>query len=280
MRCETALCVGVAVLLAAFSPSAAQSPAPDQAPAFEAAMVKPNVANDGNRRAGFQPGGRFVGINVSLGMLIGAAFSTPDAMLPGFQITGGPAWINTDGFDIEAKADGATPPEQLRLMLRTLLQNRFKLQAHVETRQLPIYALVTARPDGRLGPQLRPSPGDCIYGAAANPAGLPRCEERFGPARMKARRFNVAAVTMDAVAARLSSLVARKVINRTKLPGTFDVDVEFSYVTPPLGTPGDQAPDGVSLFTALTEQLGLKLDADRGPVEMLVVDAAERPISD
>jgi uncharacterized protein (TIGR03435 family) len=247
---------------------------------YGAAVLKSNKDNDGQRRAGFQAGGRFIGVNVTVSMLIGAAFSTPDAMWPGFQVTGGPAWINTDGYDVQAKTDGNTPPEDQRLMLRNLLGDRFKLTTHIETRDLPTYSLVLVRTDARLGPQLHPSAGDCIYGNAANPSGLPHCEDRFGEARLKARRLSVAATTMDGLALQLQSRVGRKVVNRTGLPGTFDADLEFNYVTPPATALVDQSADGLSIFTALEDQLGLRLSADHGPVEMLVIDHIERPSED
>lgn len=140
--------------------------------------------------------------------------------------------------------------------------------------------MLLARADGRLGPQLRPSIGDCVYGGAANPNGLPRCEDRFGPARLKARRTSFANITLDVLSQRLASQVGRKIVNRTGLSGAFDVDVEFNYAVPPLTAVPDQAPDGISLFAAMEDQLGLRLVSDRGPVEILVIDHAEHPVVD
>ena len=252
---------------------------------FEAATVKPNGGVDRVRRAGFQPGGRFVGINVSLRMMLGAAYSSPDAMLPNFRIVGGPSWLDTDGFDVEAKAENDAPVSQLRLMLQALLRDRFQLTTHIETQQLPMFTLVVSRSDGRLGPQLRRSAGGCAYAAPAIAAGAANCNDRFGPARSAGLRLTLGDTSMATLAANLASRVGRQVVDGTKLPGRFDVDVEYTAATAaaaagPAAAVGDAPSDGLSLFTALQEQLGLKLQPATGPVDVLVVDHVERLPSD
>ena len=116
-------------------------------PAFEAATLRPNTSGYAGWRLQPQPGGRLTGTNVPAAALIRFAYNLPD-----FQISGGPGWLASDRFDVEAKAEGDPPIDQKRLMLRTLLAERFKLTVHTETRELPIYALVMARSDGRPGP--------------------------------------------------------------------------------------------------------------------------------
>src|ERR1700730_10541459 len=138
-------------------PLAAQSPPiAASGPVFEAASVKPNTSGDARVILVPQPGGRLTGTNVTAAMLIRFAYDLPD-----FQVLGGPTWLNSDRFDVLAKAEGDPSVDQKRWMVRRLLAERFRLTAHTETRALPIYALVMARRDGRMGPQLRPTEADC-----------------------------------------------------------------------------------------------------------------------
>jgi hypothetical protein len=115
---------------------------------FEVASVKPNRSDTGLVRIAAGPGGRFTAVNVSLAMLIRNAYQRSDV-----EVSGGPDWIDRDRFDVVAKAPVDVPQDQIRLMLRSLLANRFGLRVHDETRELPIYALAMAKDDGRLGPQ-------------------------------------------------------------------------------------------------------------------------------
>jgi len=165
----------VLVIVTMLTPlTTAQAPPP--APAFEVASVKPNKAGDKRVSIGMQPGGRFTAAGVTLRMLIGLAYGTPQPR-PDSQMIGGPDWIGSDRFDIVAKAEGDVVPGpngQLPLMLRALLADRFKLAVHNESRELPIYALVKSRSDGRLGPQLSPATVDCAaLGAARGRGGAP-----------------------------------------------------------------------------------------------------------
>ena len=277
-------------------------------PSFEAASVKPNKSGDGRIALFFQPGGRFVATGVTLKMLIGAAYGTP-APLPDYQLIGGPDWIGSDRFDIIAKAEGDPqpgpqgPPPIMFVMLRTLLSDLFKLAGHTESRELPIYALVMAKADGKRGPQLNPATVDCaaLRGARANapPPGppapgnfeRPQCGIRIAPGTMLA-----GGVTMVQFANALSRLpvVNRTVDNRTALAGTFDFDLKWtpdqlrdfkpSADLPPgtlplvNGVPYD--PNGPSIFSAVQEQLGLKLESTKGPVDVVVIDRAEHPTGD
>ena len=168
----------------------AQAPVAGAAnPVFEVASIKPNKSGDGRMLIGFQPGGRFSATGITLRMLIGIAYGSPQP-LPNFRIIGGPSWINSDRFDIVAKAEGDVPPgpdSPFPLMIRAMLADRFKLVVHNESRELPIYELVLARSDGKLGPQLRPATVDCAAMAAARgrggapPPGGPGDFNRGGP---------------------------------------------------------------------------------------------------
>lgn len=268
-------------------PTGAQQPAHD--PAFEAASVRPNTSGYQGWNLEPQAGGRLTGTNVSAATLIRFAYDLPD-----FQISGGPSWLASDRFDVAAKADGDVPLDQKRLMLRALLAERFKLTVHTETRELPIYALVMARSDGRPGVQLRrtaavcareaPAPDDWArigHPSAARPCGFfgfaPGTDFPRGRGGLAFR-----GLTLAMFAKRLMPIVRRTVTDQTGLTGYFDADFDFlAELPPPPPPPGLPNAFGsdpfVSIFTVLPEQLGLKLDSRRGPVDVLVVDRVEPP---
>jgi uncharacterized protein (TIGR03435 family) len=232
---------------------------------------------------------RFVGTSVTLQLLLIVAYDLPPR-LERVMIEGGPPWIDTDGFDVLAKAEGVVEQPQMQSMLRALLADRFKLRAQMAQRQRPIYALVRT---GTASPGLRPSEGCVPFGGRGTPDGgaeprrtlpdgrpLPPCAGASGRGRVSDR-----SLTMTQLVTRLGPYVDRIVVDRTGLTGTFDIELLF---TPdrglggpglPPGAPG-RAPapaDGPSLFTALVEQLGLKLEPQTGAVDVLVVDHAEPP---
>jgi uncharacterized protein (TIGR03435 family) len=273
----------------------AQTPATD-APSFEVASVKPNTSGDGFVRVGGPPG-RFSATNVPLRMLIQMAYQVQP-----FQLEGGPGWIGTDRFDIVAKVGGDVPappgpgvPGPVQLMTRTLLADRFKLVVHRETKEQAIYALVLARADGKLGPQLKPSTADCAAVAAARgrsgpppalpaPGVRPQCGMMVRPGGL-----SVGGLSIAQFATNLSGNVQRVVVDRTGLTGAFDVDLTWTPDQIPQGRgnlpPGAPAlppidPNGPSLFTAIQEQLGLKLEPTKGPVDVLVIDRAAKPTDD
>jgi uncharacterized protein (TIGR03435 family) len=271
---------------------AAQSTAPAQASSetsdFEAASVKPNTSGDSPIQVGVQPGGRFSASNVPLRMLIRLAYNLQD-----YQIVGGPDWLASDHFDVAAKApEGEFTFATMRPILRSLLEERFTLVIHNETRQMPIYALVKARGDGSTGPSLSASTVDCAEidlqrgrrGGGPPPvpiqAGQPiDCGFIIGPGRM-----SVGGMPISNLAMALSPMVGRIVMDRTGLAGTYSY--ELTYSPEQLGgrppQPLNAAPPAIdpnmpSIFTALQEQLGLKLESDRGPVEVLVIDSVAQP---
>lgn len=266
----------------------AQAPANNEkAPAFEVASVKVNKSGEGWSLP-FQPGGRVTQTNRTLRQMIlfAYSFSPPPGITDGwfqdFQLVGGPAWAASDRFDIVAKMEGNPPRDRAtddlaRLMLRTLLADRFQLRLNTETRELAVYALVLARSDGALGPRLRRQTFDCDN--APSPTSLP---EPGGPPRRPCGHLghphptslSYQGVGIERVAIGLSPTVGRVVIDRTGLRGRFDVDLDWG---PALGAPAESAP---SIFTAVQEQLGLKLESQRGPVEVLVIQHAECPTPD
>ena len=291
--------------LAVAATLAAQAP-PPQAPAggwaFEVASIKPNNSGDGRVMMQNQPG-RMTMTNVTLKLLIRQAYQLQD-----FQITGGPGWITSDHFDINAKTpDGFAPtpgppapgsgPGPMQLMLRALLAERFKLGVHNETKESPIYALIVARSDGKLGPSLRKSDTDCAAQFAAArgrgplpPPALPQpgepipCGMRIGPGNLA-----MGGSPLSQFANSLAMFTGRVVLDRTGLAGNYDVTLTWTPDQMPQRPPGAPDPlingvaidpNGPSLFTAVQEQLGLKLDSQRGPVDMLVIDRAEKPVEE
>ena len=257
-------------------------------PAFEAASVKPNKSGDGRVMLGVQPGGRFTATNVPLKMLLRQAYDVQD-----FQVVGGPDWLGSDRFDVVAKApEEGLNFESMRPMLRSLLADRFKLKAHSETRQMPIYALVKARSDGALGPALKPSSVECAaFVGGRRGGGPPPAPPQPGQAVdcgfiIGIGKMSVGGMPIEQLARALSPLVGRIVLDKTGLTGNYSYELTYSPeqlggLPPPLsGETPTIDPNTPSIFTALQEQLGLKLDSDRGPVEVLVIDSAEQPTAD
>jgi uncharacterized protein (TIGR03435 family) len=258
---------------AALSSVSAQAP-----PAFEVASIRRNAAanQQGGGLAGPQPGGRFIAIGATLRRLVAGAYDD-------MQIVGGPSWLDSDRFDINARASGEVPPTDMKQMLRALLADRFKLVVHTESREQPIYVLSPARSDRKLGPKLRESDAGCAKEARnfvpTGPGGPPAC----GDFRMGARSLIARGMVMPTFAQLMRARVGRHVVDRTGLQGTYDIEIEWSsdlgLQQAPPGSAGatELTPEGLSLFTALQEQLGLRLQPDRGTVDVIVIDSAEPP---
>lgn len=283
-----AACAAFVIPAFVFGPRVgAQAPANQ---AFEVASVKPNKSGDGRVMLGMQPGGRFNASNVPMRLLLRQAFNVQD-----FQIVGGPDWIGSDRFDVVAKApDGVEfTADAMRPMLRSLLTERFKLVFHNESRDMPIYALMKARNDGKLGPGLQPAAVDCSAQRGRRGGGPPpsppqpgqkmECGMMIGPGRL-----NAGGMAMSNLATALAPQVGRIIIDRTDLTGNYDFELTYAPEAlgagggPPLinGGPVPVDPNAPTLFTALQEQLGLKLDAQRGPVDVVVIDRLEQPAAD
>lgn len=224
---------------------------------FDVASIKPS--GSGVKRVAEVrplPGGRISATYMAVNNLIQVAFRVRP-----YQISGGPAWLESDPYDIEAKPDNPAAAGAWQGMLQALLVERFKLKFHRETKELPIYSLVLARKDGALGANLTKAK----EGSCADPnqpaAGKPACGFRTG--RDHLTGFGE---PIGALADALSRILGRSVVDHTGLTAKFDFSVKYA----------DDA-SGASLFTALQEQLGLKLEAQKGPVEMFIIDGAQRP---
>jgi uncharacterized protein (TIGR03435 family) len=236
---------------------------------FDAASVKRNTSGDELFKISVEPGGRFSATNVSLRRLIASAYGTPQPR-PESQVLGGPKWLDIDRFDLVAKAAGnPTTQQEVQQLLRALLAERFRLKVHTEDRDAPIYALVVARSDGRLGAQFRPA-GEC-------PPARERVErDTFCGIRTAAGQITGRSAVLSNLATTLTRVVERPVQDRTSLTGSFDFTLQWT----PDANVSTVSPVGPSIFTALQEQLGLKLESTKGPVNVVVIDHVEAPTPD
>jgi len=273
----------------------AQSPANNSASVrFDVTSVKPNpTGRAGMTETRVLPGGRYIATNMAIRLLIGQTYQVQS-----YRLIGGPTWIETDAFDIVATADRDLSPANgqrpLNDALKALLAERFKLVIHMETRQLPAYGLVRAGKDGRLGPNItRSERTDCAAvlaevaaARAREPGGLPPPPPPGGQAppcgivNMNGM-FALDSATPMALTNVLSAELNRKVFDRTGLTGLFNVRLTWTPDVLPVGPlPPEHPPidpNGPSIFTAVQEQLGLKLEPTIGPVDVLVIDHIERP---
>ena len=213
------------------------------------------------------------------------------------QLAGGPSWLETDRFDITAQAEGnisptppGGPPGPAQLMMQRLLAERFGLVVHTESRELPVYALTVARRDGQLGPNIKPAGRDCVALMTQAPGGVPVQAPRLpdgrpgcGILRNNATGKVLAGGTTMAMLAStmLTGPAGRIVVDRTGLTGAYDFDLEFAMDAAPGAAPAPDAATAVSdrpsLFTAIEEQLGLKLQATRAPIAVTVIDRVMPP---
>ncbi|HEY4085145.1 MAG TPA: M56 and DUF3738 domain-containing protein [Bryobacteraceae bacterium] len=240
-------------------------------PKFDAASIRP-AEPGGQFMFGLRPmpGGRISGSNVTLKLLITSAYGVDD-----FQVSGGPGWMETARYNIEATPASPVGPDKWKEELQDFLAERFHLAFHRETREVPVYALVLAKKDGALGPDLVPSkPGDCVARDPSKPPGeaVPGQPPFCGNAAGGASQLSGTATTIDSLSRLLSRAAGRKVIDKTGLTGTYNIRLKWA---PPAATPADGS--GPSLFTVLPEQLGLKLEPQKTPMEVFVIDRAEKP---
>jgi uncharacterized protein (TIGR03435 family) len=275
------------VVLAIGMPYTARSQTQPNAPEFEVASIKPNPGCDNRQGRGGGGPGRLNMECVTVASLIQTAYGTfadGHSLNPRIlRIMDGPGWIDSEVYAIEAKATGNPPmPEMYGPMLQVLLENRFKLKLHRDTRESPIYALTIAKSGTKLE---RTKEGSCIPLAAmlnhppppVGPGAAPPIV--CGPQRMgrngSATIIHALGMNMSDFADSLIKYLARPVVDRTNLTGLFDFHLEFNPDERAAVSSNDSA--GESIFTALTEELGLKLLPDKGPLDVLVIDRVEKP---
>jgi len=259
---------------------------PSSRPRFEVASIKP-AGDQGFMMMRLLPNGLTGTASVKL--LMQRAYAAQS-----FQITGGPEWINSERYAIDAKAAGTPSRDQISLMLQSLLEERFQLKTHRETREVPVFNLVIARGGPKLPP---PKEGGCedstdplpeLTGGRMAPPGsggapLTRCGGLGVSLQTGGARMSGGKIPMPELVRNLSVVLGRTVVDRTGFTGLFDVRLDF---LPDDGTPAlpPPPPDAASsnamspsIFSALPEQLGLRLEAAKGPVEVIVIDHVERP---
>jgi uncharacterized protein (TIGR03435 family) len=249
----------------------AQTPKPL---AFEVASVKPDKADPGtSMRAVISPGDRLVLTDFPLELILGMAFQHDGHA----QVIGAPGWVRTERFDINAKAAAPATTEQLRVMLQTLLADRFGLVVHHEIHDEQIYSLVLARADGKLGPNLH-TVGDCVElpvdytGPRTNQCGI-----AFNPAESLRARGR----ELGSSLAMLRPFLGRRVVDKTGLAGRYDFELTWG----PQDSNGTGAAGGLNaiaaaIFTGVQEQLGLKLVPDKDVQDVVVIDKIEHPTED
>ena len=277
-------------------------------PSFEVASVKPNLSPPPPMQIQIQPGGGIVIQNMPLRSIIEWAYQL---QRDDDRLVGAPDWIAAERFDIVAKAPGpielgtlrrTTAPAQGLLMLRALLAERFALRVRTETREGRLFALVTANADGRLGPRLTRADADCERVLADRRAGrTPAPAPRPGTVapcivQFFRNRITLGSQPLAELVDYLSGALRLHVVDRTGLMGLFDLELTWTPdQLPPADAPDRIVvggveldltggvkidPNGAGLLTALREQLGLRLESTRGPVDVLVIDRVERPMPD
>jgi len=241
----------------------AQNAAPR--PAFEVATIKRNVSLAESGTIGMEPGGRFRAVHADLRFMIATMYRTGPRLFAS-QILGLPDWASTEHWDITAKVGddlaGQSAQELFRKMpplVQSLLEDRFKLKLHRDTQPQPTYALVMVRRDGVMGPGLHKTTADCLK-------EFEKCRIQSTPGH-----YSAVGVTIPTLMIFLSNTVERVVVDRTGLQGAFDVEIDWAP---------EASSDKPSIFTAVREQLGLKLEFERNPVEVVVIDHVERPSED
>jgi uncharacterized protein (TIGR03435 family) len=245
------------------------------APSFEVASIKLNHSDD--RRGGIQmpPGGRFVATGIPVRMLITIAYKIKE-----HQLSGGPSWLDSERYDISAKPEIKATSDEVLLMLQSMLAERFQLTLRKETKELPVYVLTVAKN----GPKMEEWTDG---GAAADGKPEPgRGPMRGGMMRMGPGQLTAEGIPVSGFVDRLANILGRNVIDKTGLTGKYNFDLKWALdeaqagMMKAQGAPGDGPPpdnNGPSIFSAVQDQLGLKLEAQKGPVEVYVITGIEKP---
>jgi uncharacterized protein (TIGR03435 family) len=269
--------------LAAALAQGQQNPDSPPRPAFEVATIKPAAPDARGRYFRPGPGGGISITNMPLKDMIEFAWSVQP-----FQVSGGPGWIDSTPYDIVAKPETRASQSELPVMLQALLADRFQLRVRHEKKEMPIYALVLARKDGKLGPDLvETKEGSCQQFDPTHPPPPP--QPGAAPPRMCGQMMvspialTVISHTISDLTPLLSRLLGRTVVDETGLKGNFDINLAVTpdaFRAPSPQSPGDNSNTdsaAPSVFTAFQERLGLKFESKKGPVEMIVIEKVEKP---
>jgi uncharacterized protein (TIGR03435 family) len=253
---------------------------------FEVVSIKPFDASGGATPRSGTRGTRYDFLGLPLGWLVAQAHRAP---LNQGRVVGLPEWIETERYAIAGTIPDGVPVSALPVLLTNLLKDRFRMVSHTETREMPVYNLVLARNDKRLGPSLKETSAECRAATAAflaapqrggTPPPTPTASGACPPPGLNVGLLSQGGMQMATLAQGLAQIVGRPVIDRTGLTGYYDYTLTW-MPEPGLGPPGPPVdPDAPSVFTAVQEQLGLKLESARGPVEVVVIERLERPTLD
>jgi uncharacterized protein (TIGR03435 family) len=270
----------IGALLTNLSVVAAQPPrasAQATGPTFEIVSIKPNKSGGTIGGVRPQPGGRFVMVNSPIARLIRIAYPS---MSP--ELIGAPAWVASERYDVEARAGAQPTAKEMESMLRAMLADRLKFVAHFESREQAVYALVVGRADERPAAGLRPATLDYVEFVERRPASglnLPPRANGAPPCGLLSdgRKLTSGGITMAQLIQNISPFAGRVIIDKTALGGYYEFTLEYAAQPGNAAGVPDPADDRPSIFTALQEQLGLSLQSQRAPVEVLVIDRIERP---
>src|SRR5688572_10203561 len=253
---------------------------------FEVVSIKPFDASGGATPRSGTRGTRYDSSGLPLWWLVAQAFRAP---LHRDRLVGLPEWIDTERYAIAGTIPDGVPVSGLPVLLTNLLKDRFRMVAHTETREMPVYNLVLAGNDRRLGPSLKETSAECRAAMVAllaapqrgaSPPTAPTASGACPPPGLNIGFVSQGGIQMTILTQALTQMVSRPVIDRTGLTGRYDYTLTW-MPEPGIGPPGPPVdPDAPDVFTAVQEQLGLKLEAGRGPVEVVVIDRIEKPTLD
>jgi uncharacterized protein (TIGR03435 family) len=240
--------------------STAATPSSGAEQSFDVVSIKRNLSGAEDIGVNVPTASAFQTVNVAMLGTIMRAYQVKN-------VVGAPAWVENERYDIEAKASTKPAPDEVNAMLRTMLKQRMNLKAHIEAREIPVYALVVAQPNH---PGLKPFTGDCDANPTdpPRPSGAPPCGYTWSDA------IRSGGITIPRLAGLFDWVAGRVVVDRTGLSGRYEFTLRFSPPSHGVGARSEERPD---LFTALQEQLGLKLEPTRAPVDTLVIDFIQRP---
>jgi uncharacterized protein (TIGR03435 family) len=264
-----------AVVLIAAALVAQTTASPQPTPTFEVVSIRPSRSDDTGWRVGAQPGGRWVLVNAAILALVRAAYPTDSS-----EYSGGPDWLRSERYDVTAVGPAGTGQADIEPMLRALLAERFRFKGHYETAERPVYNMVLARADGKLPPGLRKVDLDCEARRDANVRGekVPELPRRpngqlpcgYGMRYTDSAQITAGGITMATLARTIQSTAGRVIADKTGLDGYYEFTLSFTDKPSP-------NTDHADIFTALQEQLGLRLAPAVGTVQVFVVDHIDRP---
>lgn len=220
-------------------------------PAFSVASIKRNASVNSNSSTSFLPGGRFSARFTTLSRLIINSYRIKD-----YQLSGGPDWAYSERYDVDAKSDDSLTRDEMRLMIQNLLSERFQLKIQRDTKELPVYALT----QGKAGMKLQEAPDRPTSGFDVGSGQL----LGYG-------------VSMTELADQLSRMLDRPVIDLTAISGTFDLKLQYAPIESQPNAQAAPDPSAPDIVTAVAEQLGLRLEAVKAPIEVLVISRAVKP---